>query len=381
MKEKEQKTPKISKSKYELTLAEFPIFLLSKGGKGSAKDIQHIKYSDTISGKDGKLVQRNWIAYPDGKLGFGTPSTLETFFDLFQIWKENDFRDQYINFNSIYNLLKRKGRGDSSREYKQVTRDLHCLVGVRIEAQNAFWDNELKGYVDMTFHLFDNLQLYKEKPIGQATLPFARIKASDVLYGSILKNSILIADFDSKFFHSLTPVEQRLALYLSKIFRSQTVHKRKILELAQQIPIHAKQTKHIKERLKKASAGLIDKGFNPLASFGFEKAADRKTELIVFKRKGDLAAIPKRKVQQAQVGPEKDRYQINLLVEDILAVCGDKKSEVFYRKVARLMPDNTIYRAISEVKEVRDLGEMKRSEGALFTSLIKKYAQEQGIDL
>ena len=378
MKEKEQKTPK---SKYELTLAEFPIFLLSKGGKGSAKDIQHIKYHDTISGKDGELVQRNWIAYPDGKLGFGTPSTLETFFDLFQIWKEDDFRDQYINFNSVYNLLKRKGRGDSSREYKQVTRDLHCLVGVRIEAQNAFWDNERKAYVDMTFHLFDNLQLYKEKPIGQATLPFARIKASDVLYGSIQKNSVLIADFDSKFFHSLTPVEQRLALYLSKIFRSQTVHKRKLLELAQQIPIHAKQTKHIKERLKKASTGLIDKGFNPLASFSFEKSADRKTDLIVFKRKGDLATIPKRKVQQAQIGPEKDRYQIGLLVEDILAVCGDKKSEAFYKKVARLMPDNTIYRAISEVKEVRDLGEMKRSEGALFTSLIKKYAQEQGIDL
>ncbi len=45
------------------------------------------------------------------------------------------------------------------------------------------------------------------------------------------------------------------------------------------------------------------------------------------------------------------------------------------------MPDDTIYRAIAEVKEVRDLGKMRRNEGALFTSLIKNYAQEQGIDL
>ncbi len=381
MEEKEQKKPKISKSKYELTLAEFPIFLLSKGGKGSGKDIQQIKYNDTISGKDGEPVQRNWIAYPDGKLGFGTPSTLETFFDLFQIWKEDDFKNQYINFGSVYNLLKIKEKGDSARDYRQVIRDLHCLVGVRIEAQNAFWDNECKAYVDMTFHLFDNLQLYKEKSTGQATLPFARIKASDVLYGSIQKNSILIADFDSKFFHSLTPVEQRLALYLSKIFRSQIVHKRKLLELAQQIPIHAKQTKHIKERFKKASAGLINKGFNLLASFDFEKSADRKTELIVFKRKGGLAPIPKKGFSQDQIGLGKDQIQINLLVEDILAVCGDKKSEGFYKKVAQLMPDDTIYRAISEVKEVRDLGKMRRNEGALFTSLIKQYAQEQGIDL
>lgn len=381
MTEKPPKKPKISKSKYELTLAEFPMFLLSKGGRGSGKDIEHIKYNDVISGKDGELVERNWIAYPDGKLGFGSPSTLETFFDLFQIWKEENFNNQFINFGSVYSLLKRKGAGDSVREYKQVIRDLHCLVGVRIEAKNAFWDNELKAYVDMTFHLFDYLQLYKEKPSGQATLPFARIKASDVLYGSVLKNSILITDFDSKFFHSLTPVEQRLALYLSKIFRSQTIHKRNILELARQIPLYAKQTKHIKERLKKASKGLIEKGFKPLESFEFEKSADKKSELIVFKRNKDLPKIQKRFISKSQGVSNKDVQRIDLLVEDILAVCKDKKSEAFYRKAARLMPDDTIYRAISEVKEVRDLGQMRRSEGALFTSLIRRYAEEQGIDL
>ena len=41
--------PEISKSKYELTLAEFPLFILSKkDGKG----IQSIVYEDTIQGKD-----------------------------------------------------------------------------------------------------------------------------------------------------------------------------------------------------------------------------------------------------------------------------------------------------------------------------------------
>jgi len=46
-----------------------------------------------------------------------------------------------------------------------------------------------------------------------------------------------------------------------------------------------------------------------------------------------------------------------------------------------LMPDVTIYRALAEVREVRNLGEMRRNEGALFTSLIKKYAGGQGVNL
>jgi len=378
---KEQKKTTISKSQYELTLAEFPIFLLSKGGKGKSKDIKQLEYEDTISGKEGTLVQRKWLAFPDGKCGFGTASTLETFFDLFQIWKDANFENQYIQFGSIYRLLKRRHKGDSVKDYRQIKNDLNCLVGVRIEAQNAFWDNELKAYVDMTFHLFDNLQLYKEKPKGQAMLPFARIKASDVLYGSILKNSILVADFDSEFFYNLTPIEQRLALYLSKIFRSQTVHKRQLLEFAKQIPIYAKQMKHIKERLKKACNGLIEKEFKPLDSFTFEKTADRKSELIVFKRKGNLQSQFKKNGPESYIDLKKDEGEVDLLVEDILDVCGDRKSIGFYKKVARIMGSNTIYRAIAEVREVRDLGEMRRNPGALFTSLIKKYAKEQKINL
>jgi hypothetical protein len=377
-KEKEPENLKVSKSKYELTLSEFPIFILSK--KQSRQDIDSIEYEDTILGKDSQIVKRQWKVYPDNELGFGSESTFNTIFDLFQIWKDQDFSSQFIQFGSVYNLIKRRGNSTSAREYKRVIKDLNCLVGIKIEAKNAFWDNELKAYVDMIFHLFDQVSFYKETPTGQATLPFARIKASDVLYGSVLKNSILIADFDSKFFHSLTPVEQRLALYLAKIFRSQTFHKREILEFARQIPIYAKQTKHIKERLKKACTGLLNKGFKYLDSYGFEKGADRKTEFIYFQRKGELPPLLKKQSPESQVNKKED-YEVDVLVEDILEVCQDEKSAEFYRKVAQLLPKSDIYRALSEVKEIRDLGEVKKSKGAIFTSLIKKYAKQQGINI
>lgn len=372
----ENKKPEISKSKYELTLSEFPIFILSKK---TVDDLKGIIYEDTIVGKDYEIVKREWQVLPDSRLGFGTASTFETLFDLFQIWKDQGFKDPFIQFGTIYQLLKRKEQKHGKTQYQQIVKDLKCLVGIRIEAKNAFWDNEKKGYVDMTFHLFDRLDIYKDKPTGQATLPFARIKASDILYGSVLKNSLLTADFDSKFFHSLAPVEQRLAIYLSKVFRSQAVHKREMTLFAQQMPIYAKQTKHVKQQLKRASSGLIAKGFKLLSSFNFEKAADGRTELVVFKR-NDAAARTKAPARQLKEGG-KEPYEIDVLVQDILEVCQDQKSENFYRRVAHLLPRQDIYRALSEVKEVRDTGQIKTNKGAVFTSLIKKCAEGQGIEL
>jgi len=71
-----------SKSKYELTLSEFPIFMLSKRPN---KEIKAIVYKDTIIGKDNLPVIREWKVVPDGEYGFGTASTFETLYDLFQI--------------------------------------------------------------------------------------------------------------------------------------------------------------------------------------------------------------------------------------------------------------------------------------------------------
>jgi len=371
---KPEQEPEISKSTYELTLSEFPIFILSKRPN---KDIKAIVYEDTIIGKDHLPVIRKWKVVPDAEHGFGTASTFETLYDLFQIWKESNFTDQSIQFGSIYNLIKKRGQSIGRQQYNQIIRDLNCLVGIRITAKNAFWDNTQQAYVDMTFHLFDQLDLYKDKPNGQATLPLTRIKASDVLYGSIKKNSLLTADFDSQFFHSLTPIEQRIALYLSKVLKTKKSYSREMLKLAEQVPIHSQQTKHIKQEFKKACNGLISKGFKLMDRWEFKKANDGKTELIVFYRSGTPPTQkPKEKGQY-----HKENYQIECLVEDILEVCNDVKSINYYKKVARCLPDNIIYRAIAEVKETSSLGEVKKSTGSIFTHLIKKYAEELGINL
>lgn len=77
----------------------------------------------------------------------------------------------------------------------------------------------------------------------------------------------------------------------------------------------------------------------------------------------------------------KEQYKIKDLVGQILDICQDKKSTGFYIKVATTIPNQTIYRALSEVKDTALNGEVKKSKGAIFTHLIKKYASEQGITL
>ena len=288
---------------------------------------------------------------------------------------------QYIILPRELPESQKRGIKTNSKAYKIIEKDLDCLLGIKIKAVNAFWDNEVKKYVDKTFHLFDSLDLYKNRPTGQGCFAFSQIKASDVLYGSVLKNSLLIANFDSEFFHSLTPIEQRLSFYLSKVFRSQIIHKRELAGFAHQIPIHAKQTKHIKEQLKKGCEGLLAKKFDLLESYDFEKSADKKSELIIFRRK----TKPPGEVQIKQLGYEKEKttrdHEINYLVNEIITVCEDQNSLNFYRKVAHRMPQQTIHRALGEVKQMHHSGEIKKCKGALFTNLIKKYAAEQGVKL
>lgn len=371
------------RSKYELTLAEFPVFILSKRGEASLKVIE---YQDTISGKDGAQVARTWRVYPDAKYGFGGPSTQSTLFELFQFWKDNGFRSAHINFGAIHQIIKRRGLTNTKSAYDAIRKDLTCLVGMRIEAKNAFWDNERKAYVDMTFHLFDDLALFKDKPNGQAAMPFSWIKASDVLWHSVESNSLLTALFDSEFFHSLAPLEQRLALYLSKMFRSQSKHQRELLKLAELLPIHSQQKKKIKQTLKRSAGSLIEKGFTPLQSFEFKKSADGKSEIMVFSRAGSFKPTGKKsKLTGKQPKPlKKEQGEVNALADELVAITEDPGSRDFYLKLCHRLPSELIFRILGDVKDEfapYNIRTFRGTKGKLVTVKAKKYADELGIDL
>jgi len=359
-------------AKYEMNLAEFPIAVLSKRIPSNKKTIE---YSDWIVGKNGERKQRDWVVTAAAKWALPTGSALRTLFELMQVWKENSLESKTIPIGSRYNLLKRMGARDSKRDYQRIERDLNSLVGITIQAKNAFWDREAQAYISKTFHLFEELSLYdreikgKESPVQQA-FPWAYIKASDIFHEAVKKGNILT--IDSQFFRRLSaPTEQRLALYLTKMLKRQSVHKRDIFKLAEQLPIYNKYPSDIKKTLDKALKNLREKDFSLLEHYHYEQSSDGRSENIVF-TKAKQAAKQKR-------APED--YKVQALVEDMLRVLRDEKSRVFYTKIAKLCPQDMIHRALSETKQDYSDSSIRKNRGAIFTDKIKIYAKQAGIDL
>ena len=73
----------------------------------------------------------------------------------------------------------------------------------------------------------------------------------------------------------------------------------------------------------------------------------------------------------------KDPAQIQYLVEKILEVCKDTKSARFYSKVARALPDDMIFRFLSEIKQDPKI----KNRGAVFTSKVKRYVSQYRLSL
>jgi len=372
--------PTTPKAKYEMNLAEFPIAILSKH---RPQDRKSLEYQDTIIGKDGRIVPRKWKVSPSPEYGFGSSEMIGTLFELFQVWKESGFTTQSIPFGSIYNLIKRLGLKDAAPNYNRIRRDLHALVGILVEAKNAFWDNQKKAYVDKTFHLFESMTSYHEGSDGQQPLPLASIKASEELWGSIQANAIINAGVSREWFHSLSPGEQRLSLYLSKMLHAQVVHKREVTKLGEQLPVLAKARKKVKQQLGILSQGLLAKGHPLLASFHYEERRRGEDDIIVFiskkiKAKTEDSESHEPSTQEGSGGFLIDRSKLTSqeckLLEEILEVCKDHKSEANYLKVIRTHPEALIEMVIAETREAARKGEIKKTNGAYFMDTLKHIA-------
>jgi hypothetical protein len=368
-----------AKTKYEMSLAEFPVAFLSTRIPEATKSII---YEDEITGKDGRPVKRRWEIFPHASLGFPTPSTQATLFELFQLWAEQDFSSPDIHFGTLYELIKRKGiKQATSVAYTRIREDLDRLVGITIRAKNAFWDNEAKAYVTKTFHLFESVDLYHADPNNalQTALPFSKITASSALWQSIGANAIIaLRDVDRELYHSLTPTEQRLGVYLAKMLNTATTHRRNLDKLASQLPIIASRQKDIKKMVVRACDGLIKKNFPYLSSYYFQKTNADGGENIVFKRR-HIKGTPR--IQDIGSLTMQQIDLLNQINEFIADPADQKRSNGFYTTVVRKVPPNTIYRALSTTRQASSLGDIKTTRARYFTTVIKKLATEQDITL
>jgi hypothetical protein len=360
--------------RYDFDLAEFPLFRFYTNRLG-----QHgrdpLTYSDSIVGRDGKPVAREWKAYP-GPFGFGGPSTHVLLYDLLQLYCEQGCQGSQIQFGTLRALLQRRGeRNPSKRDYDRLRRDIDILRGYDFHAVNAFYDRKRGAYVDMKWRLFGSVFYFKERPDScQTQMPFGFIEVSPVLQEVARTRGFFALGFESRLFYAMKPLEQRLSVYLAKKFISQKLHRRYADDLARALPIEAGTDLDKRKALRRAARGLLEKGLPILESFELEKSREGRW-LAVFHRKAQPKQEMLPPVVTEEFGPA-----VLFLVDRIVEATGNADDRRWWTQCAKRLGQGPVDRALGQLKEACQLGGV-RSRGALLTKIFKDLASEAGITL
>jgi hypothetical protein len=228
----------------------------------------------------------------------------------------------------------------------------------------------------MNWRLFGAVFYFKEKPDNrQLVLPFGFIEVSPVLQQIARTRGFFAVGFNSRFFHTLKPLEQRLAIYLAKKFMSQTRHCRFVEDLATALPIEASRPNDVRTILRKTAEGLLQNKLPILVSFSFEKSREGRW-LAVFHRK----APPKQEAPLPRAAAEELSPAVECLVERIIEATGNADDRPWWIQCAKRLGQGGVDRSLGQLKETRKLRPVK-NPGAMLTKIFKDVALESGIAL
>ncbi len=366
--------------RYDFDLAEYPFGYLDRKAQTNGGS-PPLVYRDVITSPTGEAVTRTWTTYPSPH-GFPGPSAQRLFYELLQLYIKQGAVGSQIRFGTVCNLYRRMhgGRTPSRSEYNTIDRDLETLAGLRFKAENAFWDRQLRAYVDMKmFSLFGPIFKFKERPASyQEELPFGFIEASSILQMIAQTRGFFCIGFESEIFHGLSPAEQRLSVYLAKKFIFQKRHWRTLTGIAQALPLTSTNERVIKEMIRKTAKGLLDRQVPFLLSFEFTRSTKTGDALVVFHRKKP----PRQDYEIPPAALESLDPALQLLVQDLADAAGDhrRKDAYWWTECARRLGTNGVHAALSQHRD-RCRQESVRNRGALLTRILQDQAVTMGIAL
>jgi hypothetical protein len=372
-------------ARYDHGLAEFPAF---RFGKRRLQSEEILRFADAISGPRGQRLERSWTVFPSAKWGYGGATTQALLFDLHQVWKEQGFHGSRIYFGTLRKLyqLQHPGKNPAPLDYARLRRDLDILCGYEFDCENAFWDPVSRSYGNMrAWHLFTGWYEARRSRTGapQEELPFGFIEVSDTFAKVAQERGFFVTGFDSAFFHGLRPVEQRLALYLSKMFASQQVHRRYEGDIYGALPIEGEAANKRRQTLREAAEGLRQKGYPNLARFELEKSRKTGRWVATFHRARQVE-------QEAPVrAPSLDRIpgEMRALVEDVVALTQDPGSIPMWVRAIRGLGEEAMRFALADLRAEQlqrgagGTGGAIKNPGAWLTTKLMAMAKDRGIQI
>ena len=225
----------------------------------------------------------------------------------------------------------------------------------------------------MKWRLFGSVFYFKEVPNdSHLERTFGFIEVSPVLTEIARSRGFFALGFDHKLFHSLKPLEQRLAVYLAKKFISQQTHRKHVDDLARALPVEAARPTDARVAIRNAARGLMDKNLPSLARFGFERGRQGRW-IAVFERK----TAPRQDRRTSRLAAEILEPSVTLYLDLIAEAVGTKDDSVWWTYCIRRLGTGAVDRALGQLKEATRMSTV-RNRGGLLTKIFKDIAKESG---
>lgn len=212
---------------------------------------------------------------------------------------------------------------------------------------------------------------YMDKNTGEKKTYIKKLVATITL-DDWLRNNIengYTTDIDTEYYFNIIKGGRTRCLYKTlNYIRYQSPVFVPYEKLVGKLTIESKEMFTIRRDIKRAAEPLIESDFLTKIEFNESNVA------FYFKQ------VKKKKIEKPQIDEETVIRQ-QALVMNMLEALGDIESEKFYLKVARLVPEDLIYKCLSLVKEVLETSQVKKSRGAIFVDILKKECQQKNIKL
>jgi hypothetical protein len=272
-------------------------------------------------------------------------------------------------------ILTRRGlEHPCSRDYARLRRDLEILRGYEIRCSNACWDSETGRYVDRTWRLLPETAEFAQCRPGSS----GELDAGEELRRIISTRGFFPLGFGREAFYCLRPLEQRLAIYLARKFRFQSLHRRYVEDLARALPIEAGRPRDVRACLTRTARGLLSSDVSVLSDFHF--TCPRSGRWIAeFHRAVDAVAVPPWR-DDPRDAFDRDERQFEYHLARIAQATGSSRDRAWWLRCLRRLGPGPVERALGQLREACQSGRV-RNRGALLTKILKDLAAEAGVSL
>lgn len=374
----------------ELNLEKWSLFATSQY-KGRSREIfRQIETGKTIGVKIGKQIDDKGNTLEVGVLRV---LDLKGFYGLIKLWEETGkLTNQLVKarMRQLARILKKSWGGKTNKELKMM---LQRLRRIPIDWVASFYHKKTNTIDKMLaqVNILTDLRVYereKGKKIEEAAFAF---KFHDVILQNLINNHTKPLNLNV-----ILGFKKELSMFLYRhvdlIMADKLHYQRTTKNLISDIGLEIKSYPYPSLRKQVLQPALRElKGVRlstgTLTYARLHRTANNNEWKVVFK-KDPLRPLLEVETEghRTYLRPNSKKqvmdYKVQaLIVEDILRVLRDEKSRAFYTKIAKLCPQDMIYRALSEIKQDYSDSSIRKSRGAIFTEKIKRYSKEAGIDL